>query len=94
MTEGEPCLNCIRRERDPEMIIRRIPYEELQPNAAQKAERRELRDLDRRIHEPVTLSTTAETEVQGNRDSKPKRKTIRRALWKDKLQGSWRRPKK
>lgn len=73
---------------------RRIPYEELKPNGAEKQERIDLRDLDQRIHAKVELSPELAGEMQRHRDATAMQKKVPRALWKDELQRPWARPKK
>ena len=78
--ENEPPYFAVRREREGDHEVPEVPTWELQENSAQRQERIDRKELNRRI--------TAPMEWEYPRHIRGKKK---RAAWQDELKAKWRR---
>lgn len=95
LRENEPPTSSIVEERDPTYRVTEYEvFAELAPNVAQQIDRAELKDLDRRIHAPVTVSARFTKKMQSNRRANQVRKDLQSPVWTHQLQGTWKRKAK
>jgi hypothetical protein len=62
--ESQPPLAAVRYERDPSQDRPIVPTWELAPNQAEIVAKAELKDLDRRIHQPCTDLDLSQVQLQ------------------------------